>query len=73
MSMIKFWRPGGDSGRRTQEDGGCIPVVDSGYKRRMDDRRQRGLGVEEVDPHLRNICEFRRQLLQQLLPPLHQP
>ncbi len=52
--MKNFWRQGEDSGRRTRVGGGWIPVVDSGYKRRMDDRPQRGLGVEEVD----NIATF---------------
>ncbi len=46
--MIDFWPQEDDSGQRTRVNEGAIPVVDSGCKRRMADRPQIRLEVEEV-------------------------
>ncbi len=54
--IIHFCQQGKDSDRRTRVGGGWILVEDSGYKRRMDDRPQRGLGVGEVDPLGHILC-----------------
>ncbi len=48
VSMVDFWPQEEDSGQRTRAVEGAIPAGDSGCKRRMDDRPQRGLGVVEV-------------------------
>ncbi len=49
VSMIDFWPQEEDSDRRTRVDADSIPAVDSGCKRRMDDRPQRVLeGAEAV-------------------------
>ncbi len=48
VSMVDFWPQEEDSGQRTRAVEGAIPVVDSGCKRRMDDRPQMGLEVEEL-------------------------
>ncbi len=69
--MIDFWRQGEDSGRQIQVDGVGILVVDSGCKRRMDYRPQRGLGVEEVDGQRRKSSRIGGRWLQLPLPPIH--
>ncbi len=46
--MIDFWPQEEDSGQQTRAVEGAIPAVGSGCKRRMDDRPQRVLEVEEV-------------------------
>ncbi len=54
--MIDFLQQGEDSDRRTRVGGGWILVEDSGCKRRMGDRPQRGLEVGEVDPLGHILC-----------------
>ncbi len=43
--MLDFWRQEEDSDRQTRVDGGLILDGDSECRKRMDDRRQKGLGV----------------------------
>ncbi len=48
VSMIDFWPQDEDSGQQTRAVEGAVPAGDSGCKRRMDDRPQMGLEVEEL-------------------------
>ncbi len=62
--MPDFWWKWIYSGRWTREGSCWIPVLDSRLEIRMDEQPQMGMGVEVVDPYLRNIYEYGRQQLQ---------